>query len=139
MIWTGKEGATLPIKGVGRVTLQWGVSVISLDNCLYIPDILINLISAGALLEKGCELKAKKGTFDVTKDGITRFKVTIENNLCLIDNPNSVGGTVGYTHFSDVHTVSLRSIHESFGHASIQRLDQFIPALISKAEKDNFE
>ncbi|KNZ50089.1 hypothetical protein VP01_4600g1 [Puccinia sorghi] len=33
VICTGKEGATLPIKGVGRVTLQWANSTVSLDNC----------------------------------------------------------------------------------------------------------
>ncbi|KNZ44568.1 hypothetical protein VP01_9020g2, partial [Puccinia sorghi] len=43
VICTGKEGATLPIKGVGRVTLQWDNSTVLLDNCLFVPNIVINL------------------------------------------------------------------------------------------------
>ncbi|KNE90121.1 hypothetical protein PSTG_16426 [Puccinia striiformis f. sp. tritici PST-78] len=41
VICTGKEGATLPIRGVGRVILQWGSSTIAMNNCLYDPGIVI--------------------------------------------------------------------------------------------------
>ncbi|POW04228.1 hypothetical protein PSTT_10533 [Puccinia striiformis] len=140
VIRTGKEGATLPIKGVGRVILQWGNSTIAMDNCLYVPDIVINLISAGALLEKGCEIAAKKGKFTVLKDQLKRFEGRVENNLFVVDKPDSVGGTVKHSaHFAKPSSESLRSIHEKFGHASLQRLGQFIPTNASKAEIDEFE
>ncbi|POV98137.1 hypothetical protein PSHT_14197 [Puccinia striiformis] len=68
VIRTGKKDATLPIKGMGKVTLQWGNSVLTLDNCLYVPNIVINLVSAGALIEKGCDINAGKGAFRVSKE-----------------------------------------------------------------------
>ncbi|KNZ61355.1 hypothetical protein VP01_1412g2 [Puccinia sorghi] len=43
------KSATLPIKGVGDVTLQWRNRQINLQNCLF-----INLISPGCLDKKGC-------------------------------------------------------------------------------------
>ncbi|KAI7962507.1 hypothetical protein MJO28_000601 [Puccinia striiformis f. sp. tritici] len=90
VIQTGKKDATLPIKGMGKVTLQWGNSVLTLDNCLYVPDIVINLVSAGALIEKGCDINAGKGAFRVSKCNLLLFKGKIDNNLFTIDNPNAV-------------------------------------------------
>ncbi|KNZ49890.1 hypothetical protein VP01_4714g1 [Puccinia sorghi] len=46
VIKTGKQGATLPSKRKGTVRLVWDNLTISLSNCLYMPDIVINLISA---------------------------------------------------------------------------------------------
>ncbi|KAH9472064.1 hypothetical protein MJO29_002152 [Puccinia striiformis f. sp. tritici] len=86
VIQTGKKDATLPIEGTGRVTLQWSTSTVLLDNCLYVPDIVINLISAGALLEKGCQIVAKKGSFTVSKEQQDLFKGSIDSNLFLVDN-----------------------------------------------------
>lgn len=44
-IRTGKKDANLAIKGTGRVTLSWGRRTVSLENCLYFPDIVVNLIT----------------------------------------------------------------------------------------------
>ncbi|KNZ51541.1 hypothetical protein VP01_3911g7 [Puccinia sorghi] len=43
VIKTGKESATLPIRGTGDVILQWKNHKIKLQDCLYVPDIVINL------------------------------------------------------------------------------------------------
>ncbi|KNZ54966.1 hypothetical protein VP01_2805g4 [Puccinia sorghi] len=67
-IKTGKQGATLPIKGKGSVLLKWGDRVIRLENCLFVPAIVINLISAGELDSKGCTLLSQKAEFVVSKD-----------------------------------------------------------------------
>ncbi|KNZ53397.1 hypothetical protein VP01_3250g2 [Puccinia sorghi] len=58
VIRTGKKDANLPIRGHGKVRLQWGNMVITLDGCLYVPDIVVNLISPGLLDVKGCLVKA---------------------------------------------------------------------------------
>jgi hypothetical protein len=71
-IKTGKEGASIPIKGQGRVTLKWGNTAVSLEDCLFVPDIVVNLISPGMLDSKGCSVKAKGGHFSVLK-GATRL------------------------------------------------------------------
>ncbi|POV94118.1 hypothetical protein PSTT_17014, partial [Puccinia striiformis] len=113
VIRTGKKDATLPIKGMGKVTLQWGNSVLTLDNCLYVPNIVINLVSAGALIEKGCDINAGKGAFRVSKCNLLLFKGKIDNNLFTIDNPNAVGGTIKHSaHLSATLPESLKSIHE---------------------------
>ncbi|KNZ44567.1 hypothetical protein VP01_9020g1, partial [Puccinia sorghi] len=63
----------------------------------------------------GCEITAKKDSFEVLKDGITRFRGKVENNLFAMDNPDRVGGSVTHTaNFSQSQTDSLRSIHERF-------------------------
>ncbi|KNZ53103.1 uncharacterized protein VP01_3341g2 [Puccinia sorghi] len=48
-IKTGKQDATLTIRVQGSVILTWGKRVIKLENCLFVPDIVINLISAREL------------------------------------------------------------------------------------------
>jgi hypothetical protein len=94
VIRTGKQNATLPIKGTGNVTLKWGRLTISLENCLFVPDIMVNLISAGALVEKGCNLSANSGNFSVSKGNQNLFKGKIVNNL-FSGRQSGISWTVG--------------------------------------------
>ncbi|KNZ49646.1 hypothetical protein VP01_4883g3 [Puccinia sorghi] len=68
-IKTGKQGATLPIEGRGAVRLKWGQRTIQLENCLFVPTIMISLISAGKLDAQGCALSAKHSKFLISKNG----------------------------------------------------------------------
>lgn len=136
-IKTGKENATLPIKGVGEVTLRWKERCITLKECLYVPDIVINLVSPGCLDQKGCSLLASDGRFKVNKGPQLVLKGFVNNNLYSVEEPISVGNQTT-THYT-TSTPSLQEIHESFGHASISRLDQFIPSAISQSAKAEFE
>ncbi|KNZ53951.1 hypothetical protein VP01_3093g5, partial [Puccinia sorghi] len=45
VIKNGKKDVTLPIKGKAMVLLLWGEGTLSLENCLDVPDIFINLVS----------------------------------------------------------------------------------------------
>ncbi|KAI7957559.1 hypothetical protein MJO28_004654 [Puccinia striiformis f. sp. tritici] len=140
VIRTGKKDATLPIKGIGRVVLQWGNSIISLEGCLYVPDIVINLISSGGVIEKGCQIVANQHGFKVSKGELNLFGGKIDNNLFTMTNPDAVGGSIKHSaHFTQTSVKSLKSIHEKYGHASIQRIDHLIPSSVSKAERDSFE
>ncbi|KNZ51984.1 hypothetical protein VP01_3740g2 [Puccinia sorghi] len=87
VIKTGKQGATLPIEGRGSVKLVWGPNSIRLENCLYVPSIVINLVSAGELNAKGCSIRSEGQTFLVKKGGRKVFDGTIINNLYSITNP----------------------------------------------------
>ncbi|KNZ50786.1 hypothetical protein VP01_423g5 [Puccinia sorghi] len=91
VIKTGKRDATLPIKGSGEVTLRWADRVIKLQNCLFVPDIVINLISPGCLDGKGCSVFSSKGIFKVKRGGNLVLKGKVNNNLYTVDDPNSVG------------------------------------------------
>ncbi|KNZ61582.1 hypothetical protein VP01_1383g15 [Puccinia sorghi] len=139
VIKTGKVGATLPIKGRGTVSLTWKGISITLDNCLYVPDIVINLVSAGELDSKGCSLTAKNSVFTVSKDDRIVFTGKVNNGLYSINNPDSVGGKVKHSALLSSENDTLKEIHEKFGHASISRLERFIDKTIAKSEKDKFE
>ncbi|KNZ54487.1 hypothetical protein VP01_2933g1 [Puccinia sorghi] len=138
-IKTGKKDATLPIKGRGTVRLTWGNRTLQLENCLFVPDIVINLISAGELSLKNCEIQAKGATFTVSKDNGQVLKGRIDNGLFTVNNPTEVGG--GKRHSANVLQTkeSLQEIHERLGHASIQRIEPLVDKLIPKSEIRNFE
>jgi hypothetical protein len=125
VIRTGKEHADLPIQGIGRVVLQWGDKKIALKGCLYVPDIVINLISPGILDGKKCLVLANGGKFSVVKDGIDLFGGKISNNMYSVRNPDKVGSNVNYALFN-TSIKPLKVTHEKFGHASLQRIDLFI-------------
>ncbi|KNZ60939.1 hypothetical protein VP01_147g11 [Puccinia sorghi] len=138
-IKTGKQGATMPIRGKGKVRLVWENNSISLDNCLFVPDIVINLISAGELDSKGCTLLAKNSSFTVTKEGRVAFTGKINNGLFSVKNPKSVGSKTPIVANVLEPKESLREIHEKFGHASIARIDHLLDESISRSERENFE
>ncbi|KNZ54267.1 hypothetical protein VP01_2994g3 [Puccinia sorghi] len=137
VIKTGKAGATLPIAGQGTVRLKWGKATITLSNCLYVPDIVINLVSAGALDAKGCTLSSNAGRFKVDYQNLKVFEGKINGNLYTIDNPSEVGSESMINLTTDGQL--LQQIHESFGHASVARLSKFIPDSITQKKRDCFE
>ncbi|KNZ49163.1 hypothetical protein VP01_5174g1 [Puccinia sorghi] len=122
VIKTGKQDATLPIRG--------------LSNCLFVPDIVIKLISPGFLEEKGCSVLDKDGRFQVRKNLEAVIRGSISNGLYSVDKPSAVGNGKPNSY---AHVTSLKEVHKSFGHASIGRFDHFIPKSFSQAEKSAFE
>ncbi|KNZ48282.1 hypothetical protein VP01_577g8 [Puccinia sorghi] len=139
VIKTGKQGATLPIRGRGTVQLNWNDTTITLDNCLLVPDIVINLVSAGELDSKGCTLASKNASFTVSKDDRLAFSGKIEKGLYTIKNPVSIGKENNYSVHLANQEESLKETHERFGHASLARLEKILGKSISNAEKRNFE
>ncbi|KNZ46945.1 hypothetical protein VP01_680g6 [Puccinia sorghi] len=136
-IKTGKANATMPIKGIGEVKLKWKNRHITLRDCLYVPDIVINLISPGCLDEKGCSVTSHGGRFNVIKDGRLVLQGAIKNNLFSVDEPIKVGNSP--EGLITTQPPSLQEVHESYGHASIARLGELIPKSISETEKSTFE
>ncbi|KNZ59062.1 hypothetical protein VP01_1807g4 [Puccinia sorghi] len=140
VIKTGKQNATMPIKGKGTVRLTWGKSSITLDNCLFVPDIVINLISAGELDAKGCSLHSTNSKFTVSRNGRVALKGTIQNGLYSVNNPTLVGAFK--TRLSaNVATAedTLQEMHEKYGHASVQRIEPLLDDSISRNERDSFQ
>ncbi|KNZ53473.1 hypothetical protein VP01_322g3 [Puccinia sorghi] len=137
VIKTGKQDATLPIKGTGEVTLRWNDRQIKLQNCLFVPDIVINLISSGCLDEKGCSVVAKDGRFKVMKTSQLVLQGSINDSLYSVDEPSGAGSE-NVSHATTT-TKTIQEIHEQFGHASISRLGSFIPFSISREEISSFE
>ncbi|KNZ56673.1 hypothetical protein VP01_2349g4 [Puccinia sorghi] len=139
VIKTGKQGATLPIRGKGTVRLIWANRTISLSNCLYVPDIVINLVSAGELVSRGCELSSKNSKFEVSNEGKLVLEGTVNNGLFSVKNPTEVGNSKNVSANLMNVNESLTELHEKFGHASIQRIEPILDNPISKDEKANFE
>ncbi|KNZ54967.1 hypothetical protein VP01_2804g1 [Puccinia sorghi] len=137
VIKTGKENATLAIKGIGEFTLRWKNRILKLQNCLFVPDIVINLISPGCLDKKGCSVSEKNGCFKVSKSSQLVLQGSVKGGLYSVDEPTAVGSAESI-HFTTAPQ-TLQEIHESFGHASIGIIDPFIPKLITSEEKLLFE
>ncbi|KNZ50541.1 hypothetical protein VP01_4360g1 [Puccinia sorghi] len=134
----GKEDATLPIKGKGTERMKWGNRVIQLEDCLYVPDIVINLVSAGSLDKKGCQIHSEAGKFLVKKDGMIALEGKVARNLFTVNNLTSIGPTDREVHYTSKED-QIKEIHESYGHASIQRLGQMLPSQISNQDKLDFQ
>ncbi|PLW06368.1 hypothetical protein PCASD_22257, partial [Puccinia coronata f. sp. avenae] len=109
-IKTGKENANLPIRGMEPDVLHWGNRKIALEGCLYVPNIVVNLISPGILDGKNCSVRATGSKFSVLKGNIELFGVE-----------------------------PLKVTHKTFGHASIQRIEPLIDRRTSAAKRANFE
>ncbi|KNZ52154.1 hypothetical protein VP01_3670g2 [Puccinia sorghi] len=73
----------------GTVQLTWGRNPITLENCLYVPTIVIKLTSAGELDSKGCTRIAKESNFEVSQNGQIAFHGKINNGLFSVRNPDA--------------------------------------------------
>jgi hypothetical protein len=134
---TGKAKATLPVVGKGTVVLCWKNTTVALEDCLFVPDIVINLVSAGALVKKGCSINALTDKFTVKRNNMTVMTGNISGNLFTVDNPTKIGSD----HSANLveKPQSLQEIDEMYGHASISRLLSLILASISAEERNRFE
>ncbi|KNZ59912.1 hypothetical protein VP01_1645g10 [Puccinia sorghi] len=119
VIKTGKKDATLPIKGKGSVRLSWGSKTITLNNCLLVPDIVINLISAGQLTEKGYTLTTKNSKFSVSKDGCVAFEGKVNNGLFSVNNPDFPGKDFDSSVNVAQEKESTEEVDNKLGHALI--------------------
>ncbi|KNZ57848.1 uncharacterized protein VP01_2059g3, partial [Puccinia sorghi] len=131
--------ATFPIKGKGTVRLTWGKSLITLDNCLFVPDIVINLIRAGKLDSKGCILHSERSRFTVSKNGKPALKGSINNGLYSVNNPSLIGPDKLPLINMTSPKESLQEILEKYGHTSIQRIGTLLDDSFSRTERDSFE
>lgn len=126
---TVKEGASLNIKGRGTVQLCWKDFTLQISNCFYLPEVTINLLSAGALNQAGCTLTAGRDTFSVTHNNSKIFGGSIVNNLYSIPPPafdQNILKNYAKSCFLKTAKAELMKIHENFGHTSLTRLSPFI-------------
>lgn len=124
----GKDRTNLPIKGTGTVKLIWKHQTIALSNCLFVPDLVVNLISPGKLIAKGCSLKSSKGQFRLIRNNQCLLEGKIIKNLFVVNKPKSIGQNNCYLSTSKNSAISTWDLHLSLGHASIGRLRE-IPYL----------
>lgn len=129
---TGSKDAKLPIKGNGTVNLTWKGSSVSLSNCLFVPDLVVNLISPGELISnKKCSLSSFKNWFSLFADSQLAFTGFIHDNLFVLNPPSRIGNNNKFCHltFNNLNHYQIDSLHQSFGHASPYQLKNLFPTL----------
>ncbi|KNZ48485.1 hypothetical protein VP01_5635g1, partial [Puccinia sorghi] len=99
----GKAGSTMPILGKVTVCLRWKNVTVDLEDCLYVPNIIIYLVSTGALNQKGCLVISEAGKFKVSRNNVNLIKGSIKDNLFTIDNPIEAGVGDTFNWKSDHH------------------------------------
>ena len=137
-IKTGKRGAALPVKGKGTVRLRWGSRSLDLTDCLFVPELVVNLISPGVLDAKGCRFNSTEGMFQVSRDNQLVLNGVVKNNLYTVNNPTHVGSAPNEVHFTSPST-TLKLIHETYGHSSLNRLEPYLPRNIPHKAKESFQ
>lgn len=86
---TGKEGARLSIKGKGVVKFSWKGSSVTLSNCLYVTNLVVNLISPGKMISsKNCLLTSSKNQFYLFSESKLVFYGFIQENLFILNPPS---------------------------------------------------
>lgn len=144
-IKTGKLEANLKIPGTGTVRLEWEDSVITLEECMYIPDIVVNLISPVLLAKKGCNLFQEQDQFRITRGGQMVLKGLIRDSLFVIEKPKNAGNNLLINLTNQIlssslnQTQSLSDIHKMYGHSLISTLKTILRDQYSKDELNDFQ
>ncbi|MBW0541179.1 hypothetical protein O181_080894 [Austropuccinia psidii MF-1] len=81
----GDTASTLLTKGIGMVTITCDNKVLSLKNCLYVPNLNFNLISLLGLGYERVSITQNKDTFILSSGEETILKGKIMNNLMKIN------------------------------------------------------
>ena len=111
------NGEYLKVKGKGSVTVRTPTGTKTINDVLYVPDIDVNLVSVGQLIEK-------------------KYRIEFKDNLCIIYEPAGIelfAVEMKNRSFSlewlepSVHAVNadmLNLWHQRLGHVSFQTLDK---------------
>lgn len=115
-------------------------SNIKLSNVAWVPKSSLNLISLGALTSRGAKLRVNcnvnPNTFQVSYDNSILLSGSILNNLFVINMKNRKMETTHEAHYSNEE---LHTIHQTLGHASVERSKKYLNCTLPSSLKDNFE
>lgn len=136
LIQTAKKDVALLIEGTGKVALATKDANLILSNATWVPESTINLISLGALMTQGACLsfdsKLQPSMFYLSSQGKFIISGQIINNLFIID----MSTEPKQAYYS---SAELLQIHRSLGHASIDRMEQYLKVTIPASQKHKFE
>lgn len=112
-VQTSSTHNLLKIKGTGTVRLKNKYGNILLKNVLYIPDLVVNLLSVRCLILEDYVIQFNKNSFEIVKDNEIKMTGTYTGNLPSLEFEN-------IEHSS--HLSSAEFLHKSLGHVSYHRL-----------------
>ncbi|KNZ49317.1 hypothetical protein VP01_508g2 [Puccinia sorghi] len=106
-VQTSSTHNLLKIKGTGTVRLKNKYGNILLKNVLYIPDLVVNLLSVRCLILEDYVIQFNKNSFEIVKDNEIKMTGTYTGNLPSLEFEN-------IEHSS--HLSSAEFLHKSLGH-----------------------
>jgi transposase InsO family protein len=115
LVQTSSGNDSLTIKGIGSIKLINEFGSIILSNVLFVPDLVVNLLSVRCLVLDDFKVDFSKNSFSISKNGEIKMNGHYHCNLPSLSFVN----TEHRSHFS-----SAEILHKSLGHVSYHRLRQ---------------
>lgn len=113
VIKTGSGKEALHIEGKGKICLQTNQGRFFLFNFLYVPDLVVNLLSVRCLVLDDYDVRFDKDSFSVGKMNDTVIKGKYGNNLPMFNLKEDQGLT--FLTYDE-------TLHKSLGHVSYRRI-----------------
>ncbi|KNZ56357.1 hypothetical protein VP01_2422g1 [Puccinia sorghi] len=112
-VQTSSDSKTLQIKGIGSIRLSNEHGEIFLNYVLFIPHLVVNLISVRRLVLEEYNINFYKNSFEVIRDNEIKMTGNYVENLPTLEFENCKTSS---------HLSSAEFIHKSLGHVSYHRL-----------------
>ena len=112
-VQTSASSDTLKIEGIGSVKLKNKLGEFFLTSVLYIPKLVVNLLSVWCLVLENYTVNFKKNSFEINKDNKLIMTGCYIGNLPSLEFENVKHST---------HLSNSEFLHKSLGHVSYHRL-----------------
>lgn len=103
----------LRIKGIGSIRLKNKYGEVYLNQVLYIPDLVVNLLSLRCLILEDYIVDFRKNSFEILKDNEIKMSGNYCGNLPCLDFENGAHSSL---------LSSAEFLHKSLGHVSYHRI-----------------
>lgn len=124
------------IEGSGKAAVSTKDAKLILSDIAWVPKSTVNLISLGALMSRGSDLRVDRTkyphTFELASNGTTLLSGSIINNLFVINMTNKPQDS--YYSNADFST-----IHQTLGHASLSQIKKFLNIKLSDSQRNLFD
>ncbi|KNZ46933.1 hypothetical protein VP01_681g1 [Puccinia sorghi] len=113
VICTSSGMETLKIEGIGTIKLINKLGVLLLNQVLYVPDLIVNLLSVCCFILEDYDVLFQKNLFEIYKNKDLKVKGCYVGNLPSLNFENVI---------PLCHLSNSKILHKSLGHISYSRL-----------------
>lgn len=121
---SGKD--SLEIKGIGTVKLAHKQGDLFLNRVLYVPNLVVNLLSVRCLVLENYDVQFFKNHFSISRNDNLLITGHYEGNLPCLNFQNIEENS---------HLTSAEELHKSMGHVSYHRLRQKLGIPLKNVKK----
>ncbi|MBW0521420.1 hypothetical protein O181_061135 [Austropuccinia psidii MF-1] len=82
---TGNASSLLTAEGIGSINILCNKTALTLENCLFVPNLTCNLVSLLELVQDKLTITQGKDKFSLESSKIPRLEGRVQNNLMLLD------------------------------------------------------